>query len=181
MNWLDTIETEELKEVLVEQRFQITDLSSLNWALRKLSTLEKSHSEDLALCNAEIDRIAKWYEKQDSSYQSTRQYFEGIIGQYAKAQIAEDPKWKGNKTPYGKVNFHKQKDQWEYDDEVLVAYLEGERKTALLKVKMEPIKDLIKDYYTLKNGRLINGNTGELVPGVIVSEREPKLSIKLEA
>ena len=74
----------------------------------------------------------------------------------------------------------KQKDQWEYDDEVLVAYLEGERKTALLKVKKEPIKELVKDYYTLKNGRLINENTGEVVPGVVVSEREPKLSIKLE-
>ena len=188
MNQLDEIELDELSEIFTteeteeqrKERFKITDLSSLNWALRKLSVLEKNHTEEFELSVIEIARIRAWFEKQDKAYQGSKQFFEGLIEQYANTQIAEDPKWKGNKTPYGKVNFHKQKDQWEYDEDPLVAYLKQEKKTALLKVKLEPIKELIKDYYTLNNGRLINENTGEVVPGVVVYEREAKLSIKLE-
>lgn len=188
MNWLDEAEFDQLNDMETREgteeqrmeRFKITDLSSLNWALRKLTTLEKAHSEELAVAQEEVDRIQDWFKKQDSAYQGTKSFFEGLIEQYAKEQISADPKWKGSKSPYGKVNFHKQKDQWEYDEEVLVAYLEGERKTALLKIKKEPIKELIKDFYTLRNGMLVNENTGELVPGVVVHKREPKLSIKLE-
>jgi hypothetical protein len=188
LNWLDEAELEQLEDMenregtddQRKERFKITDLSSLNWALRKLKALEKGHDEELRVAQEELSRIQDWFAKQDKSYQSSKQFIEGLIAEFAKGQIEVDPKWKGSKTPYGKVNFHKQKDQWEYDEEALVAYLEGENKTSLLKVKKEPIKELIKDFYTLKNGRLINENTGEVIPGVAVTEREPKLSIKLE-
>jgi len=188
VNWLDEAEIEQLEEMdnledsdeQRKERFRITDLSSLNWALRKLKALERSHDEELRVASEELTRIQDWFKKQDKSYQSSKQFIEGLVAEYAKEQMEADPKWKGRKTPYGKINYHNQKDQWEYDEEALVAYLEQEKKTALLKVKKEPIKELVKDHYTLKNGQLINENTGEVVPGVAVHKREPKLSIKLE-
>ena len=70
INWLDEQEAEELQEALAmvetgkEDRFQITDLSSLNWTLRKLKALEKSHNEYLALLNEEVARMRAWFDKQ---------------------------------------------------------------------------------------------------------------------
>jgi len=186
MNWLNDTELTEANDMLFtggteeKEHFKITDLQTLNWAMRKLSVLDKKRAEEVAVTNAEIERIQQWFTKQDKQYQYSKEYLERLIGDYAETQRVEDPKWKGSKTPYGKINFHKQKDQWEYDEEALVAYLEKERKTSLLKVKKEPIKELIKDFFTLSNGHLINENTGEIVPGVTITEREAKLSIKLE-
>lgn len=186
MNWLNDAELTEANDILFEdeaeqkERFKITDLATLNWAMRKLSVLDKKRAEEVAVANAEIERIQTWFAKQDKQYQYSKEYLEKLIEDYAKLQHEEDPKWKGSKTPYGKINFHKQKDQWEYDEVALVAYLEKERKTSLLKVKKEPIKELIKDFFTISNGQLVNENTGEIVPGVTVTARDPKLSIKLE-
>jgi len=188
MNWLQDEELEELGEDLsstesterAKDQFKITDFATLNWAMRKLSVLDKKRAEEVAVVNTEIERIQQWFAKQDKQYQYSKEYLERLIEDYAKTQRDEDPKWKGSKTPYGKINFHKQKDQWEYDEEALVAYLEKERKTSLLKVKKEPIKELIKDFFALSNGHLINENTGEIIPGVTITEREAKLSIKLE-
>jgi len=98
----------------VRKRFQITDLSSMNWALRKLSALEKDHDGDTSLLNSEYQRIAKWYDKQSNSYQNSKQFLEGLIGEYAKTQRAEDPKWK-QKTPFGAVSFRKQQPEWIYE------------------------------------------------------------------
>jgi len=70
INWLDEQESEELHEALAtveegkEDRFQITDLSSLNWTMRKLKVIEKSHNEDLALLNEEVARLRAWFDKQ---------------------------------------------------------------------------------------------------------------------
>jgi len=186
MNWLSDAELTEANDMLFtggteeKERFKITDLATLNWAMRKLSVLDKKRAEEVDVTNAEIERIQTWFAKQDKQYQYSKEYLEKLIEDYAKSQCEEDPKWKGSKTPYGKINFHKQKDQWEYDEATLVAYLEKERKTSLIRVKKEPIKELVKDLFTLSNGQLVNENTGEIVPGVTITERELKLSIKLE-
>ena len=186
MNWLQDEELEELAEVLQsvgvddegKQRFQITDLSSLNWALRKLSTLDKRHNEDLALCNAEIHRITKWYEKQDASYQGNREFLEGLVKEFAKQQRTIDPKWK-QKTPYGVVSFRKSK-KYDYgDEEKLVKYLTDNGMGEFVKVVKTPIKAELKKALSIKDGKAIFTSTGEILPEIVVEETED-VTIKLE-
>lgn len=188
MNWLDEAELEQLNDMETREgtedqrmeRFKITDLSSLNWALRKLTTLEKAHSEELAVAQEELTRIQDWFKKQDSAYQGAKSFFEGLIEQYAKDQIAADSKWKGS-SPYGYVSFRKQQPLVDYGDaDALVKYLEENGGSELVKVEKKPRKDEIKKTFEIKNGVMVNHRTAEIIPGITVTEREPIVTIKLE-
>ena len=190
MNWLLDEEIEELNEFLsistnedeneTEQknRFSITDLSSLNWVLRKLSALNKSHNEDLALFNEEIARISKWFDKQKESHTASVEYLEGLVSEYAKAQRAIDPKWK-QRGPYGLVSFRKAK-KYDYgDEEKLVKYLDDNGMGEFVKVVKTPIKTELKKALTItKDGKAIFTSTGEILP-ISVEETED-VTIKLE-
>ena len=188
MNWLDEVELGELGELFaddvtteqLEQRFKITDLSSMNWALRKLSALGKNHAEEFELANAEIDRIQSWFKKQDEAFQYSKQFIEGLIGKYAKEQRKLDEKWKG-KSPYGKVGFRKQQPMWDYGDEdKLVKYMEENGLSDMVKIEKKPMKAELKLALIVKDEKAINALTGEVVPGIMVEDREPVLTIKLE-
>lgn len=189
MNMLEEVELDELNELLstdesteeVRKRFQITDLSSMNWALRKLSALEKDHDEDTDLLNSEYHRIAKWYDKQSNSYQNSKQFLEGLIGEYAKVQRAEDPKWK-QKTPFGAVSFRKQQPEWNYEGEKTLDYfLHSEWVETCVRVKRELNKTKINETFKVVGNSLIAIDTGEIIPGVTITDREPVMTIKLEA
>lgn len=185
INWLDEQEADELHEALAtveegkEDRFQITDLSSLNWTMRKLAFLEKSHNEDLLLFHAEIDRITKWFEKQKESHQSSVEFLEGLVSEFAKAQRVIDPKWK-QRCPYGVVSFRKAK-KFDYgDEEKLVKYLTENGRGEFVKVVKTPIKAELKKALTvMKDGKTIFTNTGEVLPEIVVEETED-VTIKLE-
>lgn len=189
MNWLQEEEIKELNEFFPvstnevggeqKERFSITDLSSLNWVLRKLAVLEKNHNEDMLLFHAEIDRITQWFEKQRESRQSSVEFLEGLVEEFAKAQRVIDPKWK-QKTPYGLVSFRKSK-KYDYgDEEKLVKYLSDNGMGELVKVVKTPIKTELKKALTItKDGKAILTSTGEVIPEIYVEEMED-VSIKLE-
>ena len=187
MNWLDEVELGELGEIFaddvtteqLEQRFKIIDLSSMNWALRKLSALSKNHAEEFELANAEIDRIQSWFKKQDEAFQYSKQFLEGLIGEYAKEQKDVDPKWKGSKSPYGRVGFRKQQPKWDYNDDELINYLR-ENAPRYVRTKYEADKNQIKEFFIAKDGKLVNPASGEVIPGITITDREPVLTIKLE-
>ena len=188
MNWLQEEELEELTEFLTasteevegeqKERFAITDLSSLNWTLRKLSTLEKSHNEDLLLFKEEIDRINKWFDKQKESYLGSVEYLEGLVKEFAKAQRVIDPKWR-QRSPYGVVSFRKAK-KYDYgDEEKLVQFLSDNGMGEFVKVVKTPIKTELKKALTIaKDGKAIFTSTGEVLPEIVVEETED-VAIKL--
>lgn len=170
-----TGETEHLK-----QRFQITDINSLNWALRKISSINAQLADEEALFQAELDRLTTWIGKQRDNAAKSREFFDSLITEYATDQRKKDPKFKVS-TPYGKLSYRRQKPQWDYVDEALVKYLEDNNLDDLIRVKKEPIKNDIKERFTVsKEGRLINQDTGEVIPGVVITERGDKLEIKVE-
>lgn len=189
MNWLQEEELEELNEFLTvspdntggepSERFHITDLSSLNWALRKLSSLDKKRIEEVNLANAELERINMWFAKQDITYQASKNFLEGLVKEYARQQRAIDPKWK-SKTPYGLVSFRKSK-KFDYgDEEKLVKHLSDNGMGEYVKVVKTPIKAELKKALTItEDGKAIFTSTGELLPEV-TAENIEDVTIKLE-
>jgi len=188
MNLLEEVELDELNELLnadepieeVRERFRIKDLSSMNWALRKLSALNKNRGEEVDLANTEIERITVWAARQDIPYQNSKNFLEGLIGEYAKAQRAEDPKWK-QKTPFGAVSFRKQQPEWVYEgDKALDYFLTSEWVETCVRVKNELNKAKIKETFKVVGNSLVAIDTGEIVPGVTITDRDPLMTITLE-
>jgi len=184
MNWLDELELDDLSSVIKSEdsaieRFHITDLSSLNWTLRKLSSLDKKRAEEVTLANAELERINVWFARQDITYQASKNFLEGIIREYAGQQRVIDPKWK-QKTPYGLVSFRKGKKFNYGDEEKLVKFLNDNGMGEFVKVVETPKKAELKKALTItKDGKAIFTSTGEILPDVTAEEVED-VTISLE-
>ena len=183
MNWLDELELDDLSSVIKSEdsaieRFHITDLSSLNWTLRKLSSIDKKRAEEVTLANAELERINVWFARQDITYQASKNFLEGLIREYAGQQRVIDPKWK-QKTPYGVVSFRKQKKYNYGDEEKLVDYLDKNGMGQFVKVVKTPIKTELKKALTIKDGKAIFTSTGEILPEITAEDIEDVTS-KLE-
>ena len=153
----------------------------MNWTLRKLKALEKSHNEDITVYNDEVERLTGWLQKQSEKAQQTKDFLEGLVEEYARNQTKEDPEWKGVKSPHGKVTFKTPKDKISYgDEEMLVEYLETNGFLQLIKTVKTPIKDDLKKLFPNKDGKLINTITGEVIPEISFVKQEPVLNITLE-
>ena len=182
MNALQQQELDELETLSEEtkQRFQITDLNSLNWTLRKLAALDVQEKEVSELATAEIERIQAWQTSRVNAIQNSRDYLESLIAEYARTQREVDPKWKA-KTPYGKVGYRKQQPEWDYwDEKQIIESLEEGGYDDLIKVEKKPIKTELKKRFTIVGDSVVDQATGEIIRGVRVMEREDKLEIKVE-
>lgn len=162
-------------------RFRIRDISALNWALRKLAALDRQEAEINELARQEVERIEEWRKKRLESVARSREYLTFLIEEYAREQRALDPKWKAS-TPYGRVSFRRQQPKWHWkDDQVLVDWLERAGYTDMVRVKKEPEKAVLKKRFSLADdGRVIDPETGEVVPGVVVEEQGEKLVVEVE-
>ncbi|KRE33263.1 hypothetical protein ASG85_13360 [Paenibacillus sp. Soil724D2] len=169
--------TEEI-ELVENTRFQVKDLASLNWTLRKLTAIEGKKRELQSMIDDEIARLKLFLEKETSTLTEAENSFKALISEYAAQKREEDPDFK-LKTPYGRVSYRKQPDKWLYDEEVLVAYLEQNDFTELIRTKKEPVKTEIKKLFHPKDGKVYDGN-GQLVEGINIEYQPDVLDIKVE-
>ena len=190
MDWLQTAELEEIVGVLstateipeeeLEKRFKIIDTASMSWTLRKLKALESAHDEDVRVFDDEVGRLTEWLGQQSHKSQLGKEFLEGLVEEYARGQYKVDPKWKGVKSPHGKVTYKTPKDKIIYgDEEKLVEYLETNGFLQLIKTVKTPIKDDFKKLFPVKGSNLINTETGEVIPEISFVKQDPVLKITL--
>lgn len=162
-----------------KQRFRITDLASLTWAMRKLAAIEAKKAEVNAVADQEIERIEKYRQSELDKLAGSEEFFKSLISEYATRRREEDPKFKSEKTPYGSIGFRKQPPRWHYNDDELIAYLEQNEYTDLIRVKKEPAKTEIKKLFQpLADGRVIDTN-GQEVAGITVEHLPETLTVKV--
>ncbi|CAN7357817.1 host-nuclease inhibitor Gam family protein [Paenibacillus sp. LjRoot56] len=167
----------ENKEEL-KQRFQVKDMPSLNWALRKLAAIEAKKLEMSNMIVAEIERLKLFAEKETRGLTESENFFKALITEYAADKRAEDPTYK-IKTPYGKIAYRKQPDKWLYDEDLLVAYLEQNDFQELIRTKKEPVKTEIKKSFQVGSNGRVYDNDGQLVEGITVEPQPDVLDIKV--
>jgi hypothetical protein len=104
MNALQMKEIEELEgQELTEERFQIKDQESLNWAFRKIAAFKAQMNETEEIAAKEIARVHQWAAEQQKPLEQSIEFFEGLITQYHMQLLESDPKApKTLKTPHGK-------------------------------------------------------------------------------
>lgn len=177
---------EELESQLEEnqeelrQRFRIESVDQLNWALRKLAAIKAKENEVKQLADAERQRIAEWEQRELAGLERSKQFFEALIQEYAAEQRKNDPKWKSTSTPYGKIRYRKQPSKWSYNDEELLNYLKAAGRHEFIRVKEEVNKADLKKALVVKEGRAIDPETGEVVPGITVEDPGEKLVIQID-
>lgn len=183
---MDKLTLHELNEVLEiekekdKKRFAIETTEQLSWAFRKIKAINTQLKEVEFLAKTEIQRIEQWRDKEVESLESNKQFFEGLIEEYAVNKRTENPEFKSQKTPFGRVGYKKQQVKWKYDDKKLVEYLKNTGKNLYIHVEEKPKKNEIKKAFKVSGNHVIDESTGEIIDGIKILPQEEKIDIKAE-
>jgi hypothetical protein len=170
------MEDQELKE-----RWKVENLEAANWCLRKLAALKARQTEIDQLAKAEVERITSWQKKQTDGLDREVEFFTGLLEEYHRGRLREDPRAKTITTPYGEMHLRKQQPQWEYHEEQLMTYLKANRPDLVKeKITYAPDKASIKKYCKVSGNQVFDIITGEVIPGVAVYDRAEAFSVKVE-
>ena len=165
-----------------EQRgqFIIDDDQKANWALRKIRQLQEKRKANIQLAEAEIERINTWLKEVNGDLEQSIDYFTGLLEGYHRQVLEQDPKAKTIKLPYGKLKMRAQQPEFIRDNDKLLSWLKQSNKTDYIVVKESPDWAQLKKTLQVAGNALVDTETGEVVEGVEVVEREPKFSVEVE-
>lgn len=155
------------------EEFRVDSLEGANWAFRKLRAINEKKNEIEKLVSAEMKRIQDWKEKEVAKLISDEEYFRSVIEAYYIKEREVNPKFRLS-TPYGKVSTRKSK-AWSYTNEdETINWIKDNR---LPYIKTTEAINKVEFKKAFKDG--IDIETGEVIPGVVVSELET-ITIKSE-
>jgi hypothetical protein len=160
--------------------FSINDKEQAIWALRKIAIIERVRKEAREAAQAEIKRIQDWLADEEKRADQDRAYLDELLEQYHRAVLKDNPKLKTIKLPHGELQIRKQQPEYLKEDSALAVYVKTNRPELL--IPQEPKVDwstLKKSLQATDDGRAVDTETGEIVPGVSITERPAKFQIKL--
>lgn len=163
----------------------IRDRNTAFWAMRKMATLTRQLQMLQQERDAEVQRVERWLEREAKPIRQRMGFLQHHLEMYHRQVLAEDPKQKTMRTPWGALQLRQSPPEWQYQDEVLVGWLQ-EHAPALLRVRQEAERTALKGQVQLVPGdtpgewTAVLAETGEVVPGLLVREREPRFTLVLE-
>lgn len=169
----------EEQEQTERETFVVDTDEKANWALRKIKQAQQKQEEINALAVAEIDKIESWNKSEKEKVQRDIDYFQGLLAYYAVKKREEDPKFKSQKLPNGRIKFVKKQPKLNYDNQAVIEYLKNNERTDLIRVKEEPSKSDIKKAFVINEDKLIDPDTGEVVEGVTVEHLEDEFKVEV--
>ncbi|MFJ8102826.1 host-nuclease inhibitor Gam family protein [Lysinibacillus sp. NPDC096212] len=164
------------------QTFEITDLDSLNWALRKVHAYDAQLKEIQTVANSERQRIDSWEHRESKGINESIQFFYNLIAEYHTKVLAEDPKKKTLSTPYGKSKSTTSKAQPDkVDEEQLIIFVEDNKLPFVEKVPNLKWGDLKKTLKIVeKDGeQIVVNENGQVVPGVAVKPQTTTFKVEI--
>ncbi|MFJ5564801.1 host-nuclease inhibitor Gam family protein [Lysinibacillus xylanilyticus] len=177
---LEIVEGEQTEEI--KQRYEITNLESLNWAFRQIANAQAELKKNQALADVEIDRIKRWQEIESKSHLNTVEFFQHLIAEYHTKELAENPEKKTISTPYGKSKSTTSSAQPDkQDEEQIIKFVEENELPFVEKVPKLKWADLKKTLKVVeKEGeQIIIDENGQVVPGVAVKPQTTTFKVEI--
>jgi hypothetical protein len=139
-----TIDQREVDRQIDEgrERFEVTDTSSAEWALRKLAAIRDRQADVAETARAEIAIWHEWQEARNAELQRDADFFLGHLEGYARRMNETDPKTKTVKLPSGNLVLRKAPDHWDVEDDFLPWAIANA--SELVRTKVEPDKTAMK-------------------------------------
>lgn len=148
------------------------------WAVKRMRFAARKRDRLLAGIREEIETMQRRADQIEKDYEEDTAFFRGQLMAYmATVDVEETKTQQKYELPSGTVLRRKSRaPEFTRDEEALLSWAEA-NDPALVKVKKSA------DWMAIKKGGLVQGNafvsksTGEVIPGVTVSEREPEFVI----
>jgi phage host-nuclease inhibitor protein Gam len=167
---------EELEENPDKERFKVKDKEQAEWCLRQISRLTKEQEEIEATAKAEIEKITTWQNNQTGTIRKSVSFFEYLLVEYHQQIFKENPKSKTIKLPSGSLSARKAQPEYQREKDTMLPWVEKNRPNFVKKdIDWAGLKKVLQ----YEEGRGIDPDTGEVVPGLTVIDRGTSFSVKI--
>jgi hypothetical protein len=134
--------------------------------------------EEITRLQAQIAELQAQKAKVEAQWDNRAAWYRSSLEVWARQQNEADPKLKTINLPYGSLKVRAQQPEWTYDDAALLAYLQANR-PELVRTKVEPNKVDLKKAVQVNGAHALDPQTGEIIPGVTITERPPKFELEV--
>lgn len=160
-------------------KWRIRDEEGANRYMRIVRSIDKQAQVAAEMKRKEVERIEGFYDGQIDELNSKAEFFRGLLIDWFNQRRALNPKYQ-LKTPWGKVTSRRIESPVWQDEAATLAWLEGSGHDELVKVEKSIRKADLKKAMNKADGCLIDPATGEIVPGVAITEKV-SVSVKTTA
>ena len=178
--------TQSLPESLDEQSpfqqtadtFTVDTDEKAAWAMRKLARVKALLEVNSKMASDEVQRIYRWEFEVNAPLEKDAEYFIGILEHYGLTQRQESDR-KTIKLPYGSISSKAGQDKWEFDPETFIPWAR-QSAPSLIRIKEEVNAADAKKVLSATGDGAILPQTGEIVPGLKITEGTIHFSITVE-
>lgn len=164
----------------VEEGWRIKDDLEADWAIDKIRDSKAEFARIEMVAKAKIEQIQTLLRKQEEKMFNETNFFEGKLREYFAGIKTKDTKTQRSyQLTSGKLVEKKQAPEFVRDDEKLLEWAENNA-PSFVKIKKSADWAGLKKCVDVAGNLVINKDTGELVEGVKVIEREPKFEVVID-
>lgn len=170
---IDNIEQE-------KEQFTVDSPDGASWALRKVRALRKQMGEVHEIATAEINHINDWRRAEMSKLEDNIAYFESLLYGYHLLEMEKDPDRKTIKLPHGTLQMRAQQPEYIRDDAQLIPWVEQNKPEFMVPQPAKLNWAKLKKTLAIAGTSTIDPDTGESIPGLVIEQRPPKFSVKVD-
>ncbi len=165
-------------EVTEQESFSVSCDNSAEWAIKKIAEETAEAQRFINVCDTMIKEYQFKRQKAQEHLDTKTSYLKGLLQQYFETVPHKATKTQETyKLPSGTLKRKFGGVEYVRNDEVLLAWLQDNNHEKFIKIKESP------DWAELKKTVTISGNSvvtaeGEIVGGVMVTEKEDKFEIE---
>lgn len=164
MDWMEEDE---------KPRFEVTNDATAEWALNKIANLKK----DTQKWKEHYDHLFETINKQN---EESIAYFTGLLRKYFEEVPHHTTKTSESYAlPSGTLMLKQQEPTFERDEDKLIGWLKNNNQMELIKIKESVDWAAMKKQLVFSDGLAFDAETGEVVDGIKVVEREDKFDVKI--
>lgn len=179
LSFVEEVEVEENNIDVTKEGFSIETMEQANYITRKLKEAREEKAELIEVAKDAIAKyeakIERWKEATMSPLENQEQRYLSLLEVFATNKLEGSNK-KSLKLIEGTLAFRKQQDKYEYEDNVLLAYLEENYKKEYVNYKPSSNKAELKKAGKAKDGKFYLGDVE--IPGITVTPQDQKFEVK---
>ena len=170
---MEDLNREELPVTEEEAGFQVDDDQKAEWCIRKIQEAKKEMMDWIDFYVAQTDKVKDKCERRIQFFEyKLMQYFGSVPHKQTKTQ-------ESYQLPSGKLVLKKQAPDFERDDELILAWLKANDEDQYVKTKETVDWSELKKTLTIV-GEQVAGETGEIIPGIIITERPDVFKVEVK-
>lgn len=152
-------------------------IEQASWYVRRLARLRDRMAENVSVANSERQRVDIWLAGVNGRLDDQAKALEDALAAWHRALLADDPKRRTIRLPFGKIVARKRPSRIEVDDDAFVPWAVANW-PELVRVRHTPDKPYIREHVEfITDGSAGIAMDGEVIPGLARIEGEVAFSV----